>query len=685
MASRKKRTPSGGTAPSAWEDFKERVRDASRLEEVVGGDAELAKQGRQLVCRSPIRDGDSTPSFSVNVEKQLWIDRGTGQGGDVFAYVMAREKVGFSDAVRTLARRANIVLPDRARTDHDEKVDEERRLVQKILTDAAAAYHDALDAEHREYLRSHYGFTDKLIDDQKLGYDPGGTTLWYKLKEQGYSDQELYKAGLFVEAAAHVGVSRFHHRLTMPYWRRGAVVYFCARATKDTPKLKKRKEGDVVRDADGNEVLLDPPKYLKLKTNDDPDDMKPGEVRSSISKTISNEWFAGEDCCDRPVAVLLIAEGMPDFLSVLQFGYSVISPVTTRFREQDQPKLLRLCRRAGRVCIVPDQEANGAGMAGAMETAGVLARAGVDARVVVLPHEALEVEAGARVAALKARKDQAPGDDELKKAGAWKVDANEFLRDHPSGTEFRALVDQAPPLVQFLIERVPATLRGADLDAALRPVLELVARIESPIQREHYLDQIKRRFETTKAALRVALRAAESPPDDEEADGDTKAQKVFEMLSELALVRAPTGRVFAVFGSQAVPTDSAAFVRTIARMFHAKTDQLVSASTIETALLPLLGGDIPTGPVAIRYAYDADGAIVVDLGDTSRRVVRITASGCELLAQSPVAFYRPDGMRALPSPEFPVSDDACAGVLDEFQRLLGFTKSPSVNVDHGSG
>lgn len=678
MASKKKHTPAGVGSPAGWDEFKARVRAASQLEDVVAADADVNKDGKELVCCSPLRGDDDTPSFAINVEKQLWIDRGTGQGGDVFAYVMAKHGIGFGDAVRFLAARAGIPSPGSSpKTDEDARLDAERHLVESILTEAATIYHAALDSGRRGFLHTHYGFTDTLIDDEKLGYDPGGTYLWEELKKKGHSDEDLFRSGLFVEGTTHVGVSRFHDRLTMPYWRRGSVVYLCARATKETPKIPKRRDGKIIKDQEGNDVLLDPPKYLKLKTNDDADDLSEGQVRSSISKTISNEWFAGEDSCDRAVDLLLIAEGMPDYLSLLQAGCAVLSPVTIRFRKQDHEKLLRLCRRAKKIGIVPDQEANGAGMLGAAETATVLSKAGMDVRIVVLPHEALKAAAQAEVDKLKARTDPPATPAELKKAADWKIDANEFLRDHPDGVEFGKLVAQASPFIDFLVEQIPSTLRGTDLDVALKSVLELIARLESAIETEHYLDKLKARFQVGKGALRDALRDVTASADEEADDGDnadTKVSAVFEMLAEIKLVRSATGRVFSIFGPEAVPTDSPVFTRKIAKTFHDQTNKLVSASTIETALLPLLGAEIPSGQVPIRYAHDKEGAIVVDLGDRSRKVVRITAAGCELLDESPVPFFRPDGMRPLPKPFFPSGDSECASVLDEFRLLLGFKK-----------
>jgi hypothetical protein len=217
----------GRVSDEQWQAFTERVKEANPIEGVVGLDAALERRGDELVCSSPLRSDDDSPSFAVSVPKQLWLDRGTGKGGDVVAYVMDRHGLSFVEARRMLAERAGVPQPTgTAPTAADQDLADERRRVESILTDAANAYHEALDDERRAFLRTHYGFTDPTINDGKLGFDPGGTHLWYGLKAKGHQDEHLFQTGLFIERSSTLGATYFHDRFTFPYWRRGRVVYF---------------------------------------------------------------------------------------------------------------------------------------------------------------------------------------------------------------------------------------------------------------------------------------------------------------------------------------------------------------------------------------------------------------------------------------------------------------------------
>lgn len=669
-----------------WEAFTEQVRDANPVEDVVGRDAPLSGRGDDLVCSSPLRSDDATPSFGVSRKKQVWIDRGTGKGGDVFEYVMQRDGLSFVDARRVLAERAGITPPKgAAQSPADQALADERRRVEQILTDAAAAYHEALDDEHRTFLQLHYGFTDKTINDEKLGYDPGGQYLWYALKTKGHQDEHLFQTGLFIEGAPTLGSTYFHHRLTFPYCRRGYAVYFCARATKDTPRIPVRdKDGKVAKSPDGVDKFRDPAKYKKLTTRPDEPDagdhLSEPSLRSSISATISNEWFAGEDACDRPCDLLLIAEGMPDYLSLKQLGLNVISPITTTFRRADQPKLLRLSGRAKRVVLIPDQERSGAGLAGGIETATVLAQAGKDARIATLPHEDLKTAAETRLAAwvnehVVAGRQITEQEKKGAAIGNWKIDANEFVRDHPGGDELRALIDSALPLVEYIAGQIPRDIVGRELDARLRPIVGLIAREPVALERERLLDVVRARFKIRRPVLDAML-AEVGAKKVEEAAEDTKVGQLAEVMSSIRFVQATNSRVFAVFGAEAIPADSPKFRARVAHLFRERSGgALVSDTTITTALPPILGGDVSHGVIPIRYAHDPKGAILVDLGDRSRRVVRIGPGRREVLDRSPIPFFRPDGLRPLPEPVFPQDDDECGAVFADAQQFLGVTRA----------
>jgi hypothetical protein len=178
---------------------------------------------------------------------------------------------------------------------------------------------------------------------------------------------------------------------------------------------------------------------------------------------VRNDTFFGEDSV-RGADQLLITEGITDAISARQAGIPCISPVTTRFRKRDIPKLVQLTRLVGKVVICNDAEENDAGVAGALETAAALHEAGRDVRIAALPRP----------------------------EGVDKVDVNEYLKEKPPEA-FQALLDRAKRYVEHLIDAIPEETPTADLQTALVPVLEAVA-VSGDIEREAYLDAIVARF-----------------------------------------------------------------------------------------------------------------------------------------------------------------------------------------------
>jgi DNA primase len=96
-------------------EIKERVRQSVDIVDVVGNAISLRRQGRIFVGLCPFHD-DSKPSLQVNPERQTWKCWVCGdKGGDVFSWVMERERVEFKDALKLLAEKAGIALETRER------------------------------------------------------------------------------------------------------------------------------------------------------------------------------------------------------------------------------------------------------------------------------------------------------------------------------------------------------------------------------------------------------------------------------------------------------------------------------------------------------------------------------------------------------------------------------------------
>jgi DNA primase catalytic core len=431
-----------------FRDFVEQVRARSDVAEIIGADVELRPAGSTLKALSPFHP-EKNPSFIVWPTTQTWHDfsNGGGLGGDVFAYVQERDKVGFKEAVFLLAERAGLRRPNQDDESWKRELETmvERRDVERLLTIAATYYHRILPTKIRdEAFKEHYGFTDETVDTLRLGW-ADGHLFEHLTATAGASREAALKTGLFVVLAGGRVEDFFRDRLVFPYWRGGRVVYFIARATEYTGDEEWEKS-----------------KYKKLLTH--------SERHDYVSPTVRNDFFYNEDAA-RGADELLITEGVTDCISALQAGVPCISPVTTRFRKQDTPRLLELTRRTRRVVICNDSEASGAGEAGAKETAAALWTDGREVCLAAIPRP----------------------------EGKDKIDVNELVASQGADA-LREVLAQAKPYPEYLLESIPKDAPKGDLDRLLEPVLASLAGC-STIRADAVLDAVTAKFGVRRRAL----------------------------------------------------------------------------------------------------------------------------------------------------------------------------------------
>ncbi len=208
----------------------------SRLDiiEVIGEYLQLRQAGTNWRASCPFHN-EKTPSFMVSRDKQIWHCFGCGEGGDVFGFVMKIEGVEFPEALRILAQKAGVVLKRQ-----DPALVNQRTRLLDLLDSAARFYHRFLReapeaAPARDYLKERK-LTEETVDDFFLGYAPdakqsGWETLIKFLIQKGYSDNEIFLAGLSVKKERGVGFyDRFRGRIIFPIRDvHGAIVGFTAR------------------------------------------------------------------------------------------------------------------------------------------------------------------------------------------------------------------------------------------------------------------------------------------------------------------------------------------------------------------------------------------------------------------------------------------------------------------------
>ena len=147
------------------------IRNASDIVDVIGAVVRLKKRGKNFIGLCPFHQ-EKSPSFTVSAEKQMFHCFGCGVGGNVFSFVMEHDKLSFIEAVRALAEKAGIRIPEQGGDDRTDSSEQERILA--VCRLAGLRFHDHLmtGTEGRlalEYFR-HRGLTDATIAAFGLGY-----------------------------------------------------------------------------------------------------------------------------------------------------------------------------------------------------------------------------------------------------------------------------------------------------------------------------------------------------------------------------------------------------------------------------------------------------------------------------------------------------------------------------------
>jgi DNA primase len=188
--------------------------------------------------------GEKTPSFQVNGERGFFYCFGCGVGGDVIKFVELFDKVTFPEAVRQLAARAGLPVPEPADLrKNDEEGQRDREALLKAHEVAAAWFREQLatpaGAVARRQLKDR-GLTTETIELIGAGYAPATREgLKTRLLKEGFPPGVLIRSGLMVEREEGTAIDRFRNRLMIPIHREnGAIVAFGGRAMEEGQQPK---------------------------------------------------------------------------------------------------------------------------------------------------------------------------------------------------------------------------------------------------------------------------------------------------------------------------------------------------------------------------------------------------------------------------------------------------------------
>jgi DNA primase len=311
----------------------------------------LKKSGATYKGLCPFH-GEKTPSFHVNKDKGFFHCFGCGVGGDVFKFLELHDKVGFQDAVRQLAQRFGISLPEMEQSDEQRANAAEREGLLKVHDAAALWFRAQLASPVGARIRrqiSDRGISDATSEALGLGFAPSAREgLKQALVEQGFSQGLLLRGGLLVQRDNGSVLDRFRNRLMIPISRdTGSVIAFGGRAV----------------DPDQQ------PKYLN----------SPETPIYSKSRTLYGLNLS--KAAIRTGGVVILVEGYFDFAQVYQAGFqaAVASCGTALTSAQAQ----QLRRFTGKVVISFDPDA--AGQVAAAKSCELLVAEGFEVNVAILP------------------------------------------------------------------------------------------------------------------------------------------------------------------------------------------------------------------------------------------------------------------------------------------------------------
>ena len=178
--------------------------------------------------------GEKTPSFNVHADKQFFHCFGCGASGDVIEFVKRSDSLSFPDAVRQLAGRAGMTVPEPEDAKADAESSREREALLKIHEVAAAWFREQLASpagRPGQRLLAERGMTDETIAALGMGFAPDSGGLRQRLMKEGFAEPILVRSGLVVQRDEGQARDRFRNRLMIPICRdNGAIIAFGGRA-----------------------------------------------------------------------------------------------------------------------------------------------------------------------------------------------------------------------------------------------------------------------------------------------------------------------------------------------------------------------------------------------------------------------------------------------------------------------
>ena len=328
------------------DSFLQELKLRSDITEIASSYVNLKRHGRNLVGLCPFH-GEKTPSFNIYTENGSFYCFGCGAGGDVITFIMKIENLDYVEAVKFLAQRAGMEMPENT---YDDSLSKLRMRIYEANREAARFFHATLLSQRGQnglnYLRGR-ALSDRTIRHFGLGFaDDDWNSLCNHLKNKGFSEYEIYSANLAFKRKNGNGIyDRFVNRVMFPIIDlRGNVIAF------------------------GGRIMTDEkPKYLN--TSDTPVFKK------------SENLFSLNNAKSSGTRTLILCEGYMDVIALNQAGFTNAVATLGTALTNEQAVLMK--RYADEVIICYD--ADGAGQKATARAIDILRNAGLPIKILTVP------------------------------------------------------------------------------------------------------------------------------------------------------------------------------------------------------------------------------------------------------------------------------------------------------------
>lgn len=326
--------------------FLQELKLRSDITEIASSYVNLKRHGRNMVGLCPFH-GEKTPSFNIYTENGSFYCFGCGAGGDVITFIMKIENLDYVEAVKFLAQRAGMEMPENT---YDDSLSKLRMRIYEANREAARFFHATLLSQRGQsglnYLRGR-ALSDRTIRHFGLGFaDDDWNSLCNHLKNKGFSEYEIYSANLAFKRKNGNGIyDRFVNRVMFPIIDlRGNVIAF------------------------GGRIMTDEkPKYLN--TSDTPVFKK------------SENLFSLNNAKSSGTRTLILCEGYMDVIALNQAGFTNAVATLGTALTNEQAVLMK--RYADEVIICYD--ADGAGQKATARAIDILRNAGLPIKILTVP------------------------------------------------------------------------------------------------------------------------------------------------------------------------------------------------------------------------------------------------------------------------------------------------------------